>query len=639
MLAARPWIGYAALAAALGLVALASALPVWIAHFLAPQFPKGLWLRAYGDRVTGDLNEIDGLNHYVGVQSISAASIPELALWPLAIAAAAVCVLLGILVRGALGRAAMVALYAIPLTVLADIQRWLWAFGHDLDPEAPLRLAPFTPLVVGPTNVWNFRITSWPGSALFALLGAAAIVTLARRLPPASRRTAGVRQGAIAAGLALAVTLSASTPAGAAPSLQSLIDATPSGGELVLSAGEHRGPIVIDRPIAIRAAGAATVDGGGSGAVITVRAPGTVIDGIRVRGSGGLLEGGAGILVQADGVTVTRTHVSDTYTAIVVRAARDVRVTENTVIGRGGVRDGGIADAHGTSAAQGDGVSLWDVTSALVQRNRIAGVRDGVYLSYASETLVDRNVITGSRYGVHAMFGTAIMVFENEVRSNASGLVLMYPSGITVARNTVEGHRAASTGYGVLLKDVRDARVVENALRANGTALKVEGSEGAGDVLRNEISHNGVGLDLSSRTALTVSSNSFIGNLAQLAGAPSRVTWTAHGAGNHWSDHRGFDADRDGRSEVDHVALTSSAARLASAPELRALRSSLAAALLARAERSWAAAERAVAIDRSPLMSPLPAHEPAQGTSSPLPFALAGTSLLGLALAVLRRRG
>lgn len=638
MLAAWPWTRPAALVAATALVVLASILPVWTAHLIAPQFPKGLWLRAFGDRIDGDVSEINSLNHYIGVAPLDAASIPELALWPLAVLAAIACAGAALAFRGPLGRLAMFGSWAIPLSVLIDIQRWLYAFGHDLDREAPLRLAPFTPLVFGPTTVWNFRIMAWPGGAVVALLAAAAIVTVARRLPPPGPRSIRLRSSALAAATLVALTLGGAPVADAASPIQPLVDATPSGGELLLAPGSYRGPLVIDRPIAIRGAGAATVDGGGSGAVITVRAAGTTIDGLRVQGSGGLLDGGAGILIQADAVTVTRTSVSDAYTGILVRGARDVRITGNVVTGRHAASDTGIADSHTGGGVQGDGISLWDVTSVLVQGNRIERVRDGVYLSYTSEALVDRNVITGSRYGLHAMFGTGLMIFENDLRANASGLVLMYPSGVTVARNTLAGHRAASTGYAVLLKDVHDARVIENAFRANGTALKVEGTAGAGEVLRNEIAFNAVGLEVSPRTTLTVAANSFIANLAQVAGSPSRVTWTSHGAGNHWSDHGGYDANGDGRSEVDHVALTATAARLASAPELGALRSSLAAAVLARAERAWSAAERAVAIDRSPLMRPLPAHEPASGTGDRVPFALAGLVLGSLAAAILARR-
>jgi hypothetical protein len=38
----------------------------------------------------------------------------------------------------------------------------LWYFGHSLDPAAPIRLAPFTPAIVGKKQVANFAVESWP---------------------------------------------------------------------------------------------------------------------------------------------------------------------------------------------------------------------------------------------------------------------------------------------------------------------------------------------------------------------------------------------------------------------------------------------------------------------------------------------
>ncbi|MEX2047214.1 MAG: NosD domain-containing protein [Chloroflexota bacterium] len=637
-LAAQPWLRPAAIAAAVGLALAASVLPVWVAQLIAPQYPKGLWLRAYGSRLEGDVREINGLNHYIGMRPLDAASIPELQLWPLAIGAALVLILIAGLRRGLLGRLALLGLWAIPLTILVDIQRWLYVFGHELDPDAALRVGQFTPLVIGPTQIWNFKVLALPGTALVALAGAAILVTVARRLPGRGSGLAAVRRaaaGAVAAGLTLALV---AVPADAARALQPLVDAVPPGGTLVLEAGSYRGPVEIARPLTLRGHGDAVIDGGGTGTVVTVRAAGTTLEGLHVRGSGGQLEDAAAISVEADGVTVERVLVTDSYTGIRVRGARDVRIVDSVVRGRGGAVDGGIASAH-QAAAQADGIALWDVTGALVRGNTIEAVRDGIYLSYASEVLIDGNRISGSRYAVHAMFGSDLMVFENEIRGNASGLVLMYPAGLTIARNTIADHRAAATGYAVLLKDVREPRVVENEIVGNAVGLKVEGVEGASsDVLRNTLAYNAIGVELSPRSALTFSANSFVGNVADVsaAGSLAAVKWTKHGVGNHWSGHAGIDVDGDGRSEVDHVAVTAGDRLTTVAPELRSLRGTIAFRLFERAARWTASAAGAVIVDRSPLTGPV-----LEGTAPPrpadVPVASVGLILVGAALgAVLR---
>ena len=55
----------------------------------------------------------------------------------------------------------------------------LWSYGHHLDPHAPMRIAPFTPVVVGRQQIANFVQTSLPmagtvcmGLFLAALVGA-----------------------------------------------------------------------------------------------------------------------------------------------------------------------------------------------------------------------------------------------------------------------------------------------------------------------------------------------------------------------------------------------------------------------------------------------------------------------------------
>ena len=63
----------AVLAALVGLGALI--LPLWEVRLGAPQYPEGLGLRIYAHTVTGikpnDLNNINGLNHYIGMKAIT----------------------------------------------------------------------------------------------------------------------------------------------------------------------------------------------------------------------------------------------------------------------------------------------------------------------------------------------------------------------------------------------------------------------------------------------------------------------------------------------------------------------------------------------------------------------------------------
>jgi len=61
-------------------------LPLWRVQLVAPQYPEGLGMRISINSIRGatayDLDNINGLNHYIGMQRITPEAIPELRLMP-----------------------------------------------------------------------------------------------------------------------------------------------------------------------------------------------------------------------------------------------------------------------------------------------------------------------------------------------------------------------------------------------------------------------------------------------------------------------------------------------------------------------------------------------------------------------------
>jgi hypothetical protein len=166
--------------AAAVLVVLAARLPVWQARLDVLQYPnRQLVLTAYGDRLTGDVDEIKILNHYVGLEMFDMSELFETSLWIPALVVALVCVGLATFVRpGWWRRGAIAVLWVIPVGVLADVQLRLYQLGHSMDPAAPITTDPFVPWVAGKVRVAsNVTTTAWPGEALWCLFGAAALVT------------------------------------------------------------------------------------------------------------------------------------------------------------------------------------------------------------------------------------------------------------------------------------------------------------------------------------------------------------------------------------------------------------------------------------------------------------------------------
>jgi copper chaperone NosL len=169
-------------------------MPIWRSDLSAPQYPQGLDLTVYNDRVDGDVHEVDALNHYVGMKPYRFGDFWETELWWPTIGALIVLAVGATLVRKRwLARLARIGIWIAPLGVLADVQFRLYQFGHELKPGAALRIDEFTPKVIGGTSVLNFDVMSYPGEAMFAIWAAAALLSFGpwfvTRLVPALGRT------------------------------------------------------------------------------------------------------------------------------------------------------------------------------------------------------------------------------------------------------------------------------------------------------------------------------------------------------------------------------------------------------------------------------------------------------------------
>jgi copper chaperone NosL len=182
-LARRPFryampVGIFALARVLLLVSIF--LPYWHMELTAPQYPDGLFLTAYVNHLDGDVKEIDGLNHYIGMRPLDEAAKleKEMAIW------AAVAMFL--LVEGAVfvhtRWAVLLAIPAIlfPAGFLLDLQFWMKSFGQNLDPSAPLSssVKPFTPTVLGEGGIGQFRTYAEMGLGLWMAWASAGLTII-----------------------------------------------------------------------------------------------------------------------------------------------------------------------------------------------------------------------------------------------------------------------------------------------------------------------------------------------------------------------------------------------------------------------------------------------------------------------------
>lgn len=174
-------------AAAALLLALSPLLPIWRISLLAPQYPEGMGMLIRLNTIEGakenDLENINHLNHYIGMRLIEPADMPELAYMPwvvVAIAAAGFAV-------AALGRRPAVYAWAGifgagSIAGIADFWWRTYTYGHTLDfAHAAIQIPglAYQPPLIGSKQIANFTASAWPASGGLAITLAAGLTVAA----------------------------------------------------------------------------------------------------------------------------------------------------------------------------------------------------------------------------------------------------------------------------------------------------------------------------------------------------------------------------------------------------------------------------------------------------------------------------
>lgn len=158
--------------------------PIWVIYLLAPQYPEGLQLQIFHDSFVGNVDQINGLNHYIGMGKIHNDMFPEFKVMRYFIGAL---VLWGLL-AAAIGRRWALAswlfgLLAYVIWAMWDMYSWGWNYGHNLDPHAAIKIEGmvYQPPLFGHKTLLNFDAWSYPdvgGWVLFVAITLAVLVFL-----------------------------------------------------------------------------------------------------------------------------------------------------------------------------------------------------------------------------------------------------------------------------------------------------------------------------------------------------------------------------------------------------------------------------------------------------------------------------
>lgn len=151
--------------------------PLWNINLEAPQYPEGLGLRIWVNQITGlkenDLQNINGLNHYIGMKPINPDDIPELTIMPYAIG---FMILFG-LFNAVKGNRKTVYVWIILFLILGaiglyDFYMWEYNYGHNLSPDAPIKVPgmAYQPPLIGSKQLLNINAVSLPSISSIIIL-------------------------------------------------------------------------------------------------------------------------------------------------------------------------------------------------------------------------------------------------------------------------------------------------------------------------------------------------------------------------------------------------------------------------------------------------------------------------------------
>ena len=143
--------------------------PLWRITLIAPQYPNGISMYIWIDKITGDdpgtIQNINILNHYVGMRPIEEDLFPELTYFPFVVA--------GIVVLGLLTaiskKPKLYFIWSLIFSMLAilgiyDFYLWEYDYGHNLSDSAPIKVPgqAYQPPLFGSKMLLNFNAISLP---------------------------------------------------------------------------------------------------------------------------------------------------------------------------------------------------------------------------------------------------------------------------------------------------------------------------------------------------------------------------------------------------------------------------------------------------------------------------------------------
>ena len=153
--------------------------PMWRIELEAPQYPEGLVLQLYANKIGGDVDVINGLNHYIGMKTLHTEDFVEFKILPYIFGFFGLFALAMIFVNKRKG-VVILFLSFLLFGVLAgvDFYRWNYEYGHNLNPNAAIVVPgmAYQPPLIGYKQLLNFGAYSIPDIGGWMMIAAGVLL-------------------------------------------------------------------------------------------------------------------------------------------------------------------------------------------------------------------------------------------------------------------------------------------------------------------------------------------------------------------------------------------------------------------------------------------------------------------------------
>lgn len=165
---------------AIGCIAMLWLVPMWRIDLAAPQYPEGIFMQIWINDVKGDVDIINGLNHYIGMKTIHKEDFREFVYLPIVLAAFCIFGLLVLIRNRRIGYYIWTgALLLIAVLSMYDFWKWEYDYGHNLDLTAPIKVPgmAYQPPLIGYKKMLNFEALSQPDIGGWCFIAATLLLT------------------------------------------------------------------------------------------------------------------------------------------------------------------------------------------------------------------------------------------------------------------------------------------------------------------------------------------------------------------------------------------------------------------------------------------------------------------------------